>query len=174
MKTEFIGNNNNSGEKRPIQLKKGFTLIELVIVLAVLGILTTIAVPQFVGFEEKAELTALTTEINTRLAEADAQTKLRSDLDWSDGGNPANGGDRDCANVVNGVTWTKSNFEPFEGLDDAGLKDIPSLADAGYSTAGAKETRSAAEAVSNVGAYFIIPAGATNAMGQTAYCPINK
>ena len=38
--------------------KKGFTLIELVVVIAILAILAAIAVPQLLGFQERARQTA--------------------------------------------------------------------------------------------------------------------
>ncbi|TCQ00541.1 type II secretion system protein [Serpentinicella alkaliphila] len=43
---QFIG--------KKIKNKKGFTLIELIVVIAILGILAGIAVPRFTGFRQKA------------------------------------------------------------------------------------------------------------------------
>jgi prepilin-type N-terminal cleavage/methylation domain-containing protein len=44
--------------------RRGFTLIELLIVIAIIGILTAIAVPAFLGHREKAKA-AVTTSTNT-------------------------------------------------------------------------------------------------------------
>lgn len=52
--------------------KKGFTLIELIVVIAILGILAAILIPQFTGFQQKAKSSQVTVEAKQIATAADA------------------------------------------------------------------------------------------------------
>lgn len=50
---------------KSLQNKKGFTLIELIIVIAILGVLALVLVPQFMGYVDDADITAQRSNIDT-------------------------------------------------------------------------------------------------------------
>ena len=67
------------------RLQRGFTLIELVIVIAVLGVLSAIAVPQLTGFQDEAELNGEATVISSELGNAFATDLLNGNIASTDG-----------------------------------------------------------------------------------------
>jgi len=49
--------------RSPLQARRGFTLIELIIVVVIIGLLATIAIPKFAGVKEKAMLAAMKSDL---------------------------------------------------------------------------------------------------------------
>ena len=50
----------------------GFTLIELIVVLLIIAILLTIAIPSYLGFQQKAQQTASMSEVRSAAPDAEA------------------------------------------------------------------------------------------------------
>jgi type IV pilus assembly protein PilA len=64
--------------------KKGFTLIELIVVIAILGILAAVLIPKFTGFQDKARSTQALTDAKQIATAADsliAEGKTTYDAD---------------------------------------------------------------------------------------------
>ncbi|MBF0539188.1 MAG: type II secretion system protein [Nitrospirae bacterium] len=87
--------------------ERGFTLIELLIVIAIIGILTSIAVPAFLGQREKAKVRAI--EAGAKGATNDLQSYLDSYM----GGDPyiiitSRTGDQGCFEASNATATGKT------------------------------------------------------------------
>jgi len=61
---------------------EGFTLIELLVVLIIIGILLSIAIPSYLGFQKKAQQTAAMSDVRAAIPDAEAY--------YSDNGNYTN------------------------------------------------------------------------------------
>lgn len=81
--------------RRRLQGDEGFTLVELTIVLLILGILMTIAIPSYLAFKDRASKQA---------AKADAAQVMRSIVSYGADNYPNSGSDPDASASDSGYT----------------------------------------------------------------------
>lgn len=90
--------------------KKGFTLIELIVVIAIIGVLAAILVPSMLGYVKKSKVSnansaanSLQKAINTCLVEIDEESQMASDIDTI---NHTAGQDTVTIALISGATST--------------------------------------------------------------------
>jgi prepilin-type N-terminal cleavage/methylation domain-containing protein len=81
--------------RRRLQGDEGFTLVELTIVLLILGILMTIAIPSYLAFKDRASKQA---------AKADAAQAMRAIISYGADNFPNSNSDPDASTTDNGYT----------------------------------------------------------------------
>lgn len=103
--------------------KKGFTLVELIIVIVVIGILAGMATPKFIGVARDAKVAGLQNDIDT-LRSVAAVLETKRGLDGSNIQTPYGAEDADADNTNGFTTLTANDLS--EGLKEV-LKDADSM-----------------------------------------------
>ena len=92
-------------------MKKGFTMIELIFVIVILGILASVAIPRLAGTREDAEISAAVANLRTLVSDASAYYTVKSGFGTGDSGTKWNEITKVPLNNPNGaVTSTDGNL----------------------------------------------------------------
>ena len=112
--------------------KKGFTLIELIVVIAIIGVLAAILVPSMLGYVKKSKIQGANTEAatlakaaNSAATELDEEDSIISDgyhnFTKSDATPIGSNGDSDTAEIIDAI---KPFFNEIDNIDACvGFKD---------------------------------------------------
>ena len=101
------------------QLEKGFTLVELMIVIVIVGILSAVALPNFLSQTEKAKATEAKTKMSALLKQGHAE--------WQEGGTVTD-------SIALAAADTQGKFGYGGTLDDSGAEDIFKITSTANST----------------------------------------
>ena len=102
--------------RRRLEGEEGFTLVELTIVLLILGILLTIAVPSYLTFKDNANKTA---------AKSDAATAARSVIAYGADNYPSSPNDPDAAASTTDSGYTNLALTYLATKYDASISTTP-------------------------------------------------
>ena len=88
-------------------MKKGFTMIELIFVIVILGILASVAIPRLAGTREDAEISAAVANLRTLLGDVASYYAVKGDF-------------KNKANTAN-ATWQELTSVPLVGAENAAV-----------------------------------------------------
>jgi type IV pilus assembly protein PilA len=110
-------------------LAQGFTLLELMIVVAIIGILSAVAIPQFLGVRDRSELQTMVGEAVGLAKECAVGQVTKTDSGTVDKGST------DVTGTCNGSSATAVTLKVAGSKDIAGIKCLDKTSAAGEKTA---------------------------------------
>ncbi len=106
-------------------MRKGFTLVELLIVVAIIGVLAMITIPAYLGVQTRSQRAAITEDCKALRTELDSMLKavyapspplVKGTVDWNGDGiidlNDVTPSGTSASDIVNHITSSSYHFKP--------------------------------------------------------------
>lgn len=151
--------------------QKGFTLIELMIVVAIIGILAAVAIPQYQDYTARTQVSRVVGEVNALKSSAESI--------FNSGGVVANADDLTATPREIGIGWTGSNLvvDPNDGtngltINNGGQPNMSFEVDLGTDASGAVAGVTITVSRSTAGAWSCAITGGGSVTGwKDSYAP---
>ena len=136
-------------------MKKGFTMIELIFVIVILGILASVAIPRLAGTRDDAEISSALANLRTLVSDANVYYVTKGDLKEKGSTNDAKWGDITSVPLVSADA-------------DTAISAVAKLKVGGQECIGVKLAEKAGDTPAHIQFTKVTPTGATAATGVCA------
>ena len=137
-------------------MKKGFTMIELIFVIVILGILASVAIPRLAGTRDDAEISAAVANLRTLVSDANVYYVTKGDL-------------KKKGSATENAKWSDITSVPLVSADaDTAISAVAKLKVGGQECIGVKLAEKAGDTPAHIQFTKVTPTGATAATGVCA------